>query len=37
MSKTVKIEMSKQEAESLRDSIADILCWINGFRAALYI
>ncbi|KQI68724.1 hypothetical protein AN189_07445 [Loktanella sp. 3ANDIMAR09] len=31
---TVVIRLARSEAESIRLGLADILCWISGFRAA---
>lgn len=30
---TVTISMSLDEAEAIRDGLADILCWVAGFEA----
>ena len=34
--KIVTVEMTQTEAETFRDSLADLLCWLGGFRAALH-
>ncbi len=31
----ITITLPKDKAESLRDGLADLLCWCRGFRAAL--
>ncbi len=31
----ITIIMTLEKAESLRDGMADLLCWCRGFRAAL--
>jgi hypothetical protein len=31
----VTITIPKDKAESMRDGLADLLCWCRGFRAAL--
>lgn len=31
----VSIELTVEEAERLRDGMADLLCWCDGFKAGL--